>query len=55
LLVLSGIKSWFYATVFLVIGSTAVFPGSGYSSTITYAAIHFSDTWLEAHWRLIDE
>lgn len=53
LLVLSGIEIWFYAIVYLVIGATAALAESVYFSTITYAAIGFSDTSLAAPWRLV--
>ncbi len=53
LLVLSGIEIWFYAIVYLIIGATAALPESVYFSTITYAAIGFSDASLAAPWRLV--
>ena len=53
LLVVSGIEIWFYALVYLAIGATAALPESVYFSTITYAAIGFSDTSLAAPWRLV--
>lgn len=53
LLVLSGIEIWFYAVVYLMIGATVALPESVYFSTITYAAIGFSDTSLAAPWRLV--
>lgn len=53
LLVLSGIEIWFYAIVYLVIGATPALADSVYFSTITYAAIGFSDTSLAAPWRLV--
>ncbi len=53
LLALAGIEIWFYAIVYFVIGATATLPASVYFSTITYAAIGFSDTALAAPWRLV--
>lgn len=53
LLVLSGIEIWFYAIVYLIIGATAALAESVYFSTITYAAIGFSDASLAAPWRLV--
>ncbi len=53
LLVLSGIEIWFYAIVYLAIGATTALAESVYFSTITYAAIGFSDTSLAAPWRLV--
>ena len=53
LLVLSGIEIWFYAFVYLVIGATEALPASVYFSTITYAAIGFSDASLAAPWQLV--
>ena len=53
LLALAGIEIWFYAVVYLAIGATATLPGSVYFSTITYAAIGFSDGSLAAPWRLV--
>lgn len=53
LLVLSGIEIWFYAVVYLLIGATAALPEAVYFSTITYAAIDFSDASLSAPWRLV--
>lgn len=53
LLVLSGIEIWFYAFVYLAIGAIAALPESVYFSTITYAAIGFSDASLAAPWRLV--
>lgn len=53
LLILSGIEIWFYALVYLAIGATSALHESVYFSTITYAAIGFSDTSLAAPWRLV--
>lgn len=53
LLVLAGLEIWFYAIVYLVVGATADLPASVYFSTITYAAIGFSDAPLAAPWRLV--
>ncbi len=53
LLALAGIEIWFYAIVYLAIGATATLPASVYFSTITYAAIGFSDASLAAPWRLV--
>lgn len=53
LLMLSGLEIWFYAFVYLLIGATATLPASVYFSTITYAAIGFSDASLAAPWRLV--
>ena len=53
LLALSGLEIWFYALIYLAIGATATLPDSVYFSTITYAAIGFSDQELAAPWRLV--
>ena len=53
LLVLSGIEIWFYAVVYFGIGATVQLAESVYFSTITYAAIVFSDASLAAPWRLV--
>lgn len=53
LLALAGLEIWFYALVYLAIGATATLPDSVYFSTITYAAIGFSDQELAAPWRLV--
>ncbi|MBW6527513.1 two pore domain potassium channel family protein [Sphingomonas sp. RHCKR7] len=53
LLMLSGLEIWFYAFVYLLIGAMATLPASVYFSTITYAAIGFSDASLAAPWRLV--
>lgn len=53
LLALAGIEIWFYAIVYLAIGATATLPASVYFSTITYAAIGFSDAPLAAPWHLV--
>lgn len=43
LLALAGLEIWFYAVVYLAIGATVSLSASVYFSTITYAAIEFSD------------
>ena len=53
LLGLAGLEIWFYALVYLAIGATATLPDSVYFSTITYAAIGFSDQELASSWRLV--
>lgn len=53
LLALSGLEIWFYALIYLGIGATTALAESVYFSTITYAAIGFSDTSLAAPWRLV--
>ncbi|TXC70560.1 two pore domain potassium channel family protein [Sphingomonas ginsenosidivorax] len=53
LLALAGIEIWFYAIVYLGIGATTTLAASVYFSTITYAAIGFSDESLAASWRLV--
>lgn len=52
LLALADIEIWFYAIVYLMIGATTL-AASVYFSTITYAAIGFSDTALATPWRLV--
>ena len=53
LLALAGLEIWFYALVYLAVGATSDLAGSVYFSTITFAAIGFSDAPLAAPWRLV--
>lgn len=53
LLTLAGVEIWFYALVYLGVGATADIAASVYFSTITFAAIGFSDAPLAAPWRLV--
>lgn len=53
LLALSGLEIWFYAFVYLAIGATDTLANSVYFSTITYAAIGFSDASLADPWHLV--
>jgi Ion channel len=53
LLALAGIEIWFYAFTYLAVGATTTLPDSVYFSTITYAAIGYSDAPLAAPWRLV--
>ena len=53
LLALAGIEIWFYAIVYLEVGAATTLPDSVYFSTVTYAAIGFSDAPLAAPWRLV--
>lgn len=53
LLTLAGLEIWFYAFVYLDVGAVAALPDAVYFSTITYAAIGFSDASLAAPWRLV--
>lgn len=53
LLALAGIEVWFYAVVYLDVGASPTLPDSIYFSTVTYAAIGFSDAPLAPPWRLV--
>ncbi|MBW6532634.1 potassium channel family protein [Sphingomonas sp. RRHST34] len=53
LLALSGLEIWFYAFVYLAIGAASPLADAVYFSTITYAAIGFSDSSLAAPWHLV--
>lgn len=53
LIALSGIEIWFYAIVYLIIGAASPLSEAVYFSTITYAAIGFSDGSLAPQWRLV--
>ena len=53
LLALAGVEIWLYALVYLAAGATATLPDSVYFSTITYAAIGYTDAPLAAPWRLV--
>ena len=53
LLTLAGLEIWFYAFVFLGLDATATLRGSVYFSTITFAAIGYSDAALAAPWKLV--
>ena len=53
LFVLHGIEIWFYAFVYIVIGSVHGLREAVYFSTITYGAIGYSDAAMVERWRLV--
>lgn len=53
LLALAGVEIWFYAFAYLVIGAAASVDAAVYFSTISFAAIGYSDAALDAPWRLV--
>ena len=53
LLALAGVEIWFYALVYVGLGAAEALPDAVYFSTITFAAIGFSDASLAPGWRLV--
>lgn len=50
---LHGLEIWFYAFLYLVIGSVNGLREAVYFSTITYGAIGYSDASMAENWRLV--
>lgn len=53
LLILHGLEIWFYAVVYRGIGAVETLRDAVYFSTITYAAIGFSDSVVSDQWKLL--
>lgn len=48
-----GVEIWLYAGLYLYLGAVADLEAAVYFSTITYAAIGFSDGEMARQWRLV--
>ena len=53
LFVLHGIEIWLYGFVYVMIGAIADLSTAIYFSTISYAAIGYSDVHIASEWRLV--
>ncbi|MUV15758.1 ion channel [Noviluteimonas gilva] len=53
LMLLHGLEIWLYALVFLDIGAVADLRTAVYFSTISFAAIGYSDAAIEPRWALV--
>ena len=53
LFVLHGIEIWTYAGLYLALGAVGDLETAVYFSTITYAAIGYSDSYFDPAWRLV--
>ena len=53
LFALHGVEIWLYAALYAAIGATANFEAALYFSTISYAAIGYSDVVIADAWRLV--
>ena len=53
LFALHGVEIWLYAALYASLGAAASFEGALYFSTISYAAIGYSDVVIADPWRLV--
>ena len=53
LFALHGVEIWLYAALYTAIGAAAQFEAALYFSTISYAAIGYSDVVIADRWRLV--
>lgn len=53
LFVLHGVEIWMFAGAYLGLGAIHGLETAVYFSTITYAAIGYSDQYIESGWRLV--
>jgi hypothetical protein len=53
LFVLHGIEIWLFAIAYVLLGAVADFSTALYFSTISYAAIGYSDIAIDPRWRLV--
>lgn len=53
LFALHGLEIWFYAILYLLGGAVLDLSTAVYFSTISYAAIGFTDAYVAADWRLV--